>query len=251
MKYDACYGKQDNMSTDKIALVTGYTGESGKALVKELINNNQFKKIILVGRRKIDYTDNKYIEKTEQREIDFDKIDDYAEAFRGADVHFCCLGTTRGKAGVEGFRRVDFDYVVSVARLAKQEDCKHFHLVSSQGANENSFFLYPQVKGQAEAALTKMSFERLSIYRPAVLMVDRVESRPLESVLRTILSYTVQRIAPEWITTPVDVLARAMCFNSFIKDRVGVEILDNHAIFRLSEQQSSSKNDQSKAANEL
>ncbi|CAF0844376.1 unnamed protein product [Rotaria sordida] len=64
MKYDACYGKQDNMSTDKIALVTGYTGESGKALVKELINNNQFKKIILVGRRKIDYTDNKYIEKT-------------------------------------------------------------------------------------------------------------------------------------------------------------------------------------------
>ncbi|CAF1578967.1 unnamed protein product, partial [Rotaria sordida] len=65
---------------------------------------------------------------------------------RGADVHFCCLGTTRGKAGVEGFRRVDFDYVVGVARLAKQEDCKHFHLVSSQGANENSFFLYPQVK---------------------------------------------------------------------------------------------------------
>lgn len=49
---------------DKIALVTGYTGESGKALVKELIKNNQFKKIILVGRRKIDYTDDEYKEKT-------------------------------------------------------------------------------------------------------------------------------------------------------------------------------------------
>ena len=35
----------------------------------------------------------------EQREIDFEKIDDHADAFRGADVHFCCLGTTRGKAG--------------------------------------------------------------------------------------------------------------------------------------------------------
>ncbi|CAF3570679.1 unnamed protein product, partial [Rotaria sp. Silwood2] len=67
----------------------------------------------------------------EQREIDFDKINDYAEAFRGADVHFCCLGTTRGKAGVVNFRRVDFDYVVGVARLAKQEGCKYFHLVSS------------------------------------------------------------------------------------------------------------------------
>jgi len=52
------------MSTDKIALITGYTGESGKALVKELIKNNQFKKIILVGRRKIDYTENEYKNKT-------------------------------------------------------------------------------------------------------------------------------------------------------------------------------------------
>lgn len=45
------------MSTEKIALVTGYTGESGKALVKELIRNNQFQKIILLGRREIDLGD--------------------------------------------------------------------------------------------------------------------------------------------------------------------------------------------------
>ncbi|CAF4917761.1 unnamed protein product, partial [Rotaria magnacalcarata] len=62
--------------------------------------------------------------------IDFDKIDDHAEAFGGADVHFSCLGTTRGKSGAEGFRRVDYDYVVGIARLAKQQGCKHFHLVS-------------------------------------------------------------------------------------------------------------------------
>ncbi|CAF5142553.1 unnamed protein product, partial [Rotaria magnacalcarata] len=183
--------------------------------------------------------------------IDFDKIDDHAEAFGGADVHFSCLGTTRGKSGAEGFRRVDYDYVVGIARLAKQQGCKHFHLVSSQGANENSYFLYPQVKGQSEAAITKMSFDRLSIYRPAVLMVDRAESRTLERLARTILSYTIQRIAPEWLTTPIDVLGRAMCLNSFTKDRPNVEILDNHAIFRLAEQQSNSESDQSKTTNEL
>ncbi|CAF0793959.1 unnamed protein product [Adineta steineri] len=239
------------MSTDKIALVTGYTGESGKALVKELITNNQFKKIILVGRRKVDYTENEYKEKTEQREIDFDQVDNYTEAFRGADVHFCCLGTTRGKSGAEGFRRVDFDYIVGAARLAKQEGCKHFHLVSSQGANENSYFLYPQVKGQAEAALTKMSFPRLSIYRPAMLMVDRVEHRLMERIAQSIISHTVQRIAPEWITTPVEILGRAMCFNSFTKDRPSVEILDNHAIFRLAEQQPNPSTGKTKATNEL
>ena len=82
-------------------------------------------------------------------------------------------------------------------------------------------------------------------------MVNRVESRPLESLARTILRYTIQRLSPEWITTPIDVLARAMCFNSFTQDRPSVEILDNHAIFRLAEQQSNSNKNQSKATNEL
>lgn len=52
------------MSKELIALVTGYTGESGKALLQELVKNNQYKKIILVGRRQVDYTDNAYKEKT-------------------------------------------------------------------------------------------------------------------------------------------------------------------------------------------
>ncbi|CAF0838017.1 unnamed protein product [Adineta ricciae] len=251
INYDACFGKQMNMSTGKTALVTGYTGESGKALVKELVQNTEFKKIILVGRRKVDFTEDGYKQKTEQREIDFDKIDEYAEAFRGADVHFCCLGTTRGKAGAEGFRRVDYDYVVGAARLAKQEGCEHFHLVSSQGANENSYLLYPQVKGQSEAALSKMGFLRLSIYRPAMLMVDRTEHRLFEGIARSIIKHTVQRIAPEWITTPIEVLARAMCYNSFITGRPSVEILDNHAIFRLAEQKPNATADGTKRADEL
>ena len=52
------------MSNPKIALVTGYTGESGKALLNELVKNKYFHKIILVGRRKVDYTDAEYREKT-------------------------------------------------------------------------------------------------------------------------------------------------------------------------------------------
>ncbi len=52
------------MSREIIALVTGYTGESGKALLEELIKSNRFKKIILVGRRHVDYTDDEYKAKT-------------------------------------------------------------------------------------------------------------------------------------------------------------------------------------------
>ena len=52
------------MFRDLNALITGYTGESGKALLNELIKSNQFKKIILVGRRSIEYTDSEYKKKT-------------------------------------------------------------------------------------------------------------------------------------------------------------------------------------------
>jgi hypothetical protein len=52
------------MSGELIALITGYTGETGKVLLAELIKSNQFKKIILVGRRQVDYTDSEYKEKT-------------------------------------------------------------------------------------------------------------------------------------------------------------------------------------------
>ena len=52
------------MSRDLVALITGYTGESGQALLKELLRNDRFQKIILVGRRRVNYTDPNYAEKT-------------------------------------------------------------------------------------------------------------------------------------------------------------------------------------------
>lgn len=35
----------------------------------------------------------------EEKVVDFDRLDDYKEAFAGCDVGFNCLGTTRAKAG--------------------------------------------------------------------------------------------------------------------------------------------------------
>lgn len=46
----------------------------------------------------------------------------------------------------EGFVRVDRDYVLKSAELAKAGGCKHFNLLSSKGADKSSNFLYLQVK---------------------------------------------------------------------------------------------------------
>ena len=66
--------------------------------------------------------------------VDFDKLEDHKEAFQGAGVGFCCLGTTRAKSGKEGFIKVDYDYVLESAKILKESGkCTDFHLVSSQG----------------------------------------------------------------------------------------------------------------------
>ena len=59
---------------------------------------------------------------------------------------FCCLGTTRGKAGKQGFVQVDHDYVVRCARLLREAACKDFHLISASGAHSKSYFLTSQIK---------------------------------------------------------------------------------------------------------
>lgn len=46
----------------------------------------------------------------------------------------------------DGFYRVDHDYVVNSARLAKAGGCSQFHVVSSGGANKNSSFLLTRTK---------------------------------------------------------------------------------------------------------
>ena len=42
--------------------------------------------------------------------------------------------------------KVDHDYVLSTARVANETGCRHFHLLSSSGADKNSWFLFPKVK---------------------------------------------------------------------------------------------------------
>ena len=47
-------------------------------------------------------------EKVQQKIVDFDNINDSKAAFADCDMAFCCLGTTRAKAGAEGFVKVDY-----------------------------------------------------------------------------------------------------------------------------------------------
>ena len=132
------------MSSNVSALLLGATGETGKELVKALCASDAVSKVILVGRRKLESEPAASSDKVEQRVVDFDSLE--AASFAGADVAFCCLGTTRGKAGKDGFVKVDHDYVVNSAKMLKESGCNNYQLLSSKGASAGSLFLYPKVK---------------------------------------------------------------------------------------------------------
>ena len=166
----------------------------------------------------------------EQRVVDFDNLDSSKDSFAGADIAYCCLGTTRGKAGKDGFVKVDYDYVVNSAKILKESGCKNFHLLTSKGSDKNSFFLYPSTKGKAEEAVKSMDFDRVSVYRPGLLMCDRQESRAGEKLMRCVAGWvdTSQRFS---ITT--DLLGKAMVVNSFKKLEGKTETLEHADILNV------------------
>lgn len=154
------------------AFVLGATGETGKELITALVSNKAFTEIAIIGRRKDDLKENEF-KIVKQEIVDFEKLEVYAAVFEGFDIGYCCLGTTKGKAGASGFIKVDRDYVFNSAQLAKQGGCKQFHLLTSQGSNKNSWFLYPRTKGEVEEKVAQLGFEKLVIYRPGLLLCDR------------------------------------------------------------------------------
>ena len=98
------------------------------------------------------------------------------------DAVICALGTTRRKAGSEeAFRAVDHDLVLALATAARKADVANFVLVSAAGADVLAKPFYLRVKGEVEAAVTKLRFRRLDILRPGLLRGARPhDPRPLE-----------------------------------------------------------------------
>ena len=122
-----------------------------------------------------------------ERQIDFEKLvdDPGLTGIDPIDVGISCLGTTIRKAGSQAaFRRVDHDYVVSVAQAAKALGAHHFILVSSVGAGGGGFYL--RVKGETEAAVSALGFDRLDLIRPSLLLGPRTERRPAERVAQAL-----------------------------------------------------------------
>jgi hypothetical protein len=166
----------------RVALIAGASGLTGSFCLDYLLNETEFTEVISVGRS--------YLEKQHPKlkQIIADPAqgtDHLTDIIGDLDFHdvFCCLGTTMKKAGSkENFMKVDFDYPVLLANIAKIKGAFGFHVVSAMGADKKSFFFYNQVKGMMEEEIMKLEIPNTNILRPSIIDGERKESRPGEKI---------------------------------------------------------------------
>ncbi len=157
----------------KTALLAGATGLIGSALLPLLLASDRYAKVIVVGRRPVPTQHPKLL----QVVTDLSQLE--AERLRLiADDVYCCLGTTIRQAGSrEAFYSVDFLYVVQLAALTAANFAAQFLVVSSLGADADSYVYYSRVKGEMEAAVRQTPFRAIHIFRPSLLLGNRAQPR--------------------------------------------------------------------------
>lgn len=164
------------------AIVVGATGLTGTSLIEQLCENDDYVSVIVIARRELQYKH----PKLEVKIRNFDTLEEKDIEF--AHELYCCLGTTIKKAGSrEAFEKVDFEYPLAIASLAKKRGIPHMLVITAMGANEQSSIYYNRVKGKLEQALMELGLQRLSIIRPSLLVGQREEFRFGEKLGETVL----------------------------------------------------------------
>ena len=151
---------------NKHALVLGATGATGQEIVKLLLDDSNYYKVTIFVRREVDIRH----EKLNAHVIDFSKLYEYKDLVKG-DILFSALGTTLKDAGSKDKQYlVDYTYQYEFAKMASDNGIKIYSLVSSLGANENSLFFYPKLKGKLEESVKLLNFKSIQIYQPPSLI---------------------------------------------------------------------------------
>lgn len=190
-------------------LVAGATGLVGRQLLAQLLADRHTGTVHALVRREV--TDLPKSERLLSHRLDLTR----PLSLPSASVAYIALGTTIKLAGSQAaFATNDRDAVAVIASAARRAGVSRLAVVSALGADVNSSVFYNRVKGEMEARVTALGFERLVIVRPSLLAGRRdLLGQPLRVGERLALALLapVDRLLPVRLR-PIDaaVVARAM-----------------------------------------
>lgn len=165
---------------DYKAIVIGATGGVGAYLVEKLVASALCSKVTVISRKECPKA-------PKLTNIIWDDFSEYllkekpenVEVLKNHDVLFCCLGAPeKAMLGLffnkrkyaAMFQKVDYDYVVGAANLAKKAGISHFSAISSPSAKPNAKFIFSKIKWEMEQSIQTIGFENVSIFHPYHLM---------------------------------------------------------------------------------
>lgn len=196
----------------RTAVVVGATGLVGAALVRQLLLDERFGAVVVLGRRPTGAAHPKLREHV----IDFEAPDAWRGLVAG-EVLFSALGTTLRAAGSqEAQYRVDHGYQLRVAEAARRNGVEACVVVSSAGASPGSRIFYSRMKGELERDLEALGFPRLRLLRPGLLDGERREARAGERWALRLLRPLSPALPAPLRPVPVATVARAAIEAAFL-----------------------------------
>jgi uncharacterized protein YbjT (DUF2867 family) len=176
----------------RVALV-GATGLVGRRVI-EVASLGDEARIIGIARRETPLPPGA---RMEMFVAEPDKWSEVLEAVRPRAL-ICALGTTWKKAGRDeaAFRAVDHDLVLATAQAAKAAGVPNLVLVSAAGADAHSKAFYMRVKGEVEAAVSRVGFKRVDILQPGLLRGERSSDRRLLERLGILAAPLIDPLMP-------------------------------------------------------
>jgi uncharacterized protein YbjT (DUF2867 family) len=204
------------------AVIVGASGLIGSSLLELLLDSTQYDEVLALVRKELPIHHKKLV----QLVVDFEHLDEYANSIAGQAI-FCCLGSTKKKTpDMAVYRKIDHDYPLQLAQIAKRNAIKQYHLVSAIGADAKSSNFYTKMKGETEDDIQKVGLKCLQIYRPSVLTGNRTESRPMERFaigLMKVVDPLLGGGLKKYKSIPAGTVARAM-YNQSLRYEEGVFI---------------------------
>lgn len=206
-------------------MIVGATGLIGGQLLELLLADDRYSKVTALSRKPLSI--NHF--KLDNVVVDFNRLSEYFDRLSADDV-FCCLGTTMKQAGSpEAFRKVDFEYPLEIAKIAKGLGAKQFLIITALGASKKSSFYYNKVKGEVEEAIGNQGFESYHIFRPSFLQGKRIESRAGEEATKVFFSIFGFLVPKKFKAIDSNKVARAMLMKAKEESR-GVFVYESDTL---------------------
>lgn len=167
--------------------------------------------------------------KLENPIVDFEALPRDA-AWWAADGAVSALGTTIRVAGSKAaFHRVDVEYVVETAALARAAGVRAFALNTALGANPAARNFYLRCKGEAERGVEALEFPALTIVRPALIGGERAQPRPMEKVGIRFTNAIAPLLPRRYHVVHPERIARCL-LEGALRDEPGLRIVESESI---------------------